>query len=75
MTRHSGKGEEMRKSLLLLDNSSLEFFELGVSHSNVHLDGFNSCREKRNSRVLHCYRTSEARELTHSIIGRQNHNI
>lgn len=42
MTRHCGEYKEMGTSRFSLDESGLKLFELGLSHSDVHLDSFNS---------------------------------
>lgn len=52
----------------MLDEAGLKFFKLGVSHSDIHLDGLNSFRRKMLL-FLDRYRTLEVRELTHSFIG------
>ena len=72
MTRHSGKYKEMGASRVSLDESSLKLFELGLSHSDVHLNGFNVFRQKEK---LERDRTLQVRGRTHSIIGGQNHDI
>lgn len=37
----------MDASRFLSDESSLKLFELGLGHSDIHLDGFNSFGEEK----------------------------